>query len=123
MRKLATVTAIVAAAAVPAAALADVSYSYVGAGYTALDPHGIDHLDGFNIEGSVAVHQHAHLFGNFLRATDSPLKFKRTRAGAGFNFPLNSQFDLIGRLGWSFSEASVSGFGSDKDDGVLTQTG
>lgn len=123
MRQLTIATAIVAATALPAAALADVSYTYIGAGYTALEPDGFDRLDGFNIDGSVAVHQHAHLIANFLRTKDSPFKVERTRVGAGFNFPLNSQFELIGRVGWSFAEASISGVDSKKDDGVLGQTG
>lgn len=123
MRKLAIATAIVAAAAAPAAALADVSYSYVGAGYAALKPDGISRLDGFNLEGSVAVHENVHLIGNYLRAKDSPFTANRTRVGAGYNFGLNSQWDMVGRLGWSFTKASVSGLGSAKDDGVFGQVG
>lgn len=123
MRKLTIVTAIVAAAAMPAAALADVSYSYLGAGYAALKPDGISRLDGFNVEGSVAVDENVHLIGTYLRAKDSPFTANRTRVGAGYNIPLNSQFDVVGRLGWSFSKVSVSGFGSAKDDGVFGQAG
>jgi len=123
MRKLALVTAIVAAAAVPAAALADVSYSYVGAGYGALKPDGISRLDGFNLDGSVAVTENVHLIANFLRAKDSPFTANRTRVGAGYNVPLNSQVDLVTRLGWSFTKVSISGAGSGKDDGIFGQTG
>ncbi|MCC5885435.1 MAG: outer membrane beta-barrel protein [Gammaproteobacteria bacterium] len=123
MRKLALVTAIVAAAAVPAAALADVSYTYVGAGYGALKPDGISRLDGFTLDGSVAVNENVHLIANYLRAKDSPFTANRTRVGAGYNVPLNSQFDVVGRLGWSFTKVSVSGAGSAKDDGVFGQVG
>ncbi len=123
MRKLTLATAIVAAAAVPAAALADVSYTYVGAGYAALKPDGISRLDGFNLEGSAALNDNVHLIANYLRAKDSPFTANRTRLGAGYNVPLNSQFDVVGRLGWSFTKVSQSGFGSDKDDGVFGQIG
>jgi len=123
MRKLTIVTAIVAAAAMPAAALADVSYSYLGAGYGALKPDGISRLDGYNLEGSVAVHENVHLIATNLRAKDSPVTAHRTRVGAGYNVPLNSQFDMVGRLGWSFAKVDVSGFGSAKDDGVFGQAG
>lgn len=123
MRKLTILTALAAAAAMPAAALADVSYSYVGAGYAALKPDGIDRLDGYKLEGSLAVHENVHLIANYLRAKDSPVTAHRTRVGAGYNMPLNSQFDMVGRLGWSFAKVSVSGFGSSKDDGVFGQAG
>lgn len=123
MRKFTIVTAIVAAAAMPAAALADVSYSYVGAGYAALKPDGISRLDGFNLEASAAVHENVHLIGTYLRAKDSPFTANRTRVGAGYNVPVNSQFDVVSRLGWSFTKVSVSGLGSSKDDGLFGQIG
>ena len=123
MRKLSIVTAIVAAAALPAAALADVSYNYVGAGYGAIKPDGVSRLDGYQIDGSVAVHDNVHLIVDHRRAKDSPFSLRRTRVGAGYNVPLNSQFDVVGRLGWSFAKASISGVGSGKDDDVFGQIG
>lgn len=123
MRPFAIASAIVAAAAAPAAALADVSYTYVGGGYAALKPDGISRLDGFNLEGSVAVQENIHLIANYLRAKDSPFTANRTRVGAGYNIALNPQVDMVGRLGWSFTKASVSGLGSAKDDGVFGQVG
>lgn len=123
MRKIALAAAIAAASAVPAAALADVSYSYVGAGYMAFKPDGISRLDGFGIEGSVAVHDNVHLIANYLRAKDSPFTVNRTRVAAGYNMPLNSQVDVVGRLGWSFAKLSASNIGSAKDDGVFGQVG
>lgn len=123
MRKLTILTAIVAAAAIPAAALADVSYSYVGAGYGALNPDGISRLDGYHIEGSAAVHDNVHLIVDHRRAKDSPFTLRRTRVGAGYNIPLNSQFDVVGRLGWSFAKFSENNAFSIKDDDVFGQIG
>ncbi|MCC5885436.1 MAG: hypothetical protein JJT88_03260 [Gammaproteobacteria bacterium] len=123
MRKFAVVSALVAAAALPAAALADISYSYIGAGYGALKPDGITRLDGYTVEGSVAVHDHAHLIATHVRAKDSPFTARRTRLGGGYNFALNSQFDMVGRLGWSFTKASITDVFSEKNDGVFGQLG
>lgn len=124
MRKLTIMTALVAAAAMPAAALAgDVSYSYLGAGYGALKPDNIDRLDGYHVEGSLAIHENVHLIADYIRAKDSPLTAYRARGGAGYNVPLNSQWDIVGRLGWSFTKAEIDNLGSNKDDGAFAQAG
>ena len=123
MRKFAIATALVAAAALPAAAVASPSYTYVGAGYVGVDPSGASSLDGFGLEASVELQQNFHLMGNFLRAKDSPLTLQRTRVAGGFNMPVNPTTDFVARLGWSFAKFSVSNVGSNKEDGVFGQIG
>ncbi len=123
MRKLAIATALVAAAALPAAAVASPSYTYVGAGYVGVDPSGASTLDGFGLEASVALQENFHLMGNFLRAKDSPFTLQRTRVAGGYNMAVNPRTDFVARLGWSFAKFSQSNVGSAKDDGVFGQVG
>ena len=129
MRKIALIALIAAA---PLSAIANpfgaqaasgLSYDYVGAGYASLDPSGVSRLDGFGVDGSVAINQNFHLKADFIRGKDSPVTLRRTRAAAGFHMPLDSNVDLVARLGWSFAKGKVSGVGSASDDGVLGQVG
>ena len=129
MRKSALIALIAAA---PLAAVANPfgvpassgpSYDYIGGGYANLNPDGSGSLDGFGIDGSVALHENFHAMVDFVRGKDSPFTARRTRVAGGYHMPLNPRTDFVARLGWSFSKSSVSGFGSFSDDGVLGQVG
>lgn len=123
MRKIAFAGAVAALAAAPLAAVAGPGYTYVGAGYGVIDPDGGEDLDGFTLEGSVAVHENVHLLAEYVEGEDGPIELDRTRIAAGYNMPLNSATDFVGRLGWSFADIDVGGLGGDSDDGFLAQVG
>jgi hypothetical protein len=123
MRKLSFAGAVIALAAAPLAAVAGPGYTYLGAGYGVIDPDGGDDLDGFTLEGSVAVHENVHLTADYIMGEDGPVELARTRLAAGYNMPLNSATDFVGRVGWSFSEIDVNNLGSESDDGFLVQAG
>jgi hypothetical protein len=122
MRKIAFAGAVAAFAVAPLAAVAGPSYTYVGAGYGVIDPDGGDDLDGFNLEGSVAVHENVHLLAEFVEGEDGPIELDRTRIAAGYNMPLNSATDFVARGGWSFVDLEVGPF-SDSDDAFYAQVG
>ena len=126
MRKTAFIALIAAA---PLAAMADPfsvqarsgpSYDYVGGGHV---PKRASSVDGFGIDGSIAVHENFHVKADFVRAKDSPVTLRRTRVAGGYHMPLNSRTDFVTRLGWSFAKGSVSGLGSNTRSGVLGQVG
>ncbi|MDZ7826866.1 MAG: hypothetical protein U5R48_13690 [Gammaproteobacteria bacterium] len=104
MRKIAFAGAVAAFAVAPLAAVAGPGYTYVGAGYGVIEPDGADDLDGFTLEGSVAVHENVHLLAEFVEGEDGPIELDRTRIAAGYNMPLNSATDFVARGGWSFAE-------------------
>lgn len=122
MRKIAFAGALAAFAVAPLAAVAGPGYTYVGAGYGVIDPDGADDLDGFTLEGSVAVHENIHLLAEFVEGEDGAIELDRTRIAAGYNMPLNSATDFVARGGWSFVNIDVGPF-SDSDDAFYAQAG
>jgi len=126
MRKTALIALIVAA---PLAAMANPSiaqagsgpsYNYIGGGFI---PKQASSVDGFGIDGSIAVHENFHVAADFVRAKDSPVTLRRARVTGGYRMPLNSRTDFVTRLGWVFAQGSVSGLGSNTRDGALGRIG
>ncbi len=130
MRSTALATALIVAATPFTAAAnpfgggagSDINYDYIGSSYASTDRSGITRLDGFDVEGSLALTDTIHVMGDFLRGKDSPDFFRRTRAAVGFHSPVNPTTDFVARIGWSFSKLE-NRFGSDSANGVLAQVG
>ncbi len=111
-------------------ALADgFSYTHVDAGYVRSeidnDVFGVDvDGDGFTVGGSIAASDNVHVFAGFSdQDFDFDLNLQTIAVGAGLNWPLNPNLDVIGRLAYVKSEIDGP-FGIDvEDDGYAAGAG
>lgn len=105
------------------------SYTHLDGGYikTEIDSDvlGFDvDGDGFTLGGSVAATENFHVFAAFSdQDFDFDLNYQTLQVGAGVNWPLHSNLDLVGRL--SYVKADIDGpFGIDiSDDGYAAGAG
>jgi len=87
------------------------SYTYVDAGLlsTELNDTNLDGEGPF-VRGSFSVHQNAFLFGEISDiGYDNDVDGFTWIVGGGGRFPLNSQFDLVGKLGYVHVDLDVPG--------------
>ena len=117
MRKTTPIAII--AACVPFALVADPDYTYVEGSYLNIDGD----LDGFGVAGSAAIHPRLHVYAQYDRAKDSPLKVNTGAVALGLNHGMTPTTDFVARLGWARAEVDVAGLGSASDDGVAAQVG
>ena len=124
---LATLT-LLAAAPFAASAAEGVSYNYVEAGYAATNGDGGLDSDGWGINGSAAIAPNFHIFGGYsgqeldddFRTLDG-VDVDQWNFGVGYNHELNSQVDLLTRVGYQKREidgrdfGGVQFIGSDQD--------
>jgi hypothetical protein len=116
------------AALVPALSQADgFSYSYLEGAYVNSDVDNFDKdIDGFAVRGSVELPKNIFLFGNYtdqgtsILGTDVGLQ--ALELGAGYAWPLASNLDLYGKVGYVHAEADLPGPNID-DDGYLLGVG
>ncbi len=125
IRKLSVLTLLALAA--PAMA-GDLSYSFVQGGYQRIDIDddligGIDG-DGFDIGFSFEVGENFFVAGSYGTAeldTDAffglTVDYDQTDIGLGYHGAISDKTDFYGVLSWVKVEASISGFGSEDDDG------
>ncbi|HEX6992834.1 MAG TPA: outer membrane beta-barrel protein [Gammaproteobacteria bacterium] len=118
----------------PAAVLAQetgVSYNYFGLGYSRIEVEDDvlnDSFDfvGYNVEGSVTVRDHFHLFGFITDGSDDEpgmnLDTLDIVAGVGTHFDPLERFSVFGRVGLVKSEAD-NGIDSLDDDGYYLEAG
>ncbi|HEY5802659.1 MAG TPA: diffusible signal factor-reguated Ax21 family protein [Lysobacter sp.] len=122
-RSLLAALTLLAAAPFAASAADGVSYTYVEAGYaaTAADNSNLD-SDGWAINGSAAIAPNFHIFGGYSGQTtddfNGPLGSRidgidvdQWNVGVGYNHELNSQLDLLTRVGYQKAETDSFNFG------------
>lgn len=105
------------------------SYTHLDGGYarTEIDRNvfGVDvDGDGFTLGGSLAATDNFHVFAAFSdQDFDFDLNFQTLSVGAGLNWPLHSDLDIVGRL--SYVKVDIDGpFGiSVSDDGFAAGAG
>ena len=111
-------------------ALADgFSYTHMDGGYTRTeiddDAFGFDvDGDGFSVGGSLAATDNLHVFANFSdQDFDFDLNLQTLSVGAGVNWPLHADLDIVGRL--AYVKSDIDGpFGIDiSDDGYAAGAG
>lgn len=112
-------TALIAFSA--SAAAEDLSYTYfqVGYGQVELDDSLLN-IDGngFSVNGSFAVHENWHVFGEYqLAEMDFDVDLGILEAGFGYNTALSENVDIAARLGYVRIEADAPGVPSESDDG------
>lgn len=112
----------------PAAAAAqDFSYSYVQGSVISSELNDFGPLDGdgdgIGIRGSVAVLPRFHIFGSFQdEGFDFDIDATTLQIGAGYNYSLHEDFDLVGRL--SYIEQDIDLPGPDlRDEGFEIEGG
>ncbi|PZN35391.1 MAG: hypothetical protein DIU71_00095 [Proteobacteria bacterium] len=95
------------------------SYTYVEAGYvrTDVDSPNIDG-DGFGLRGSLAVTDMVHVFATFSDQDLDGVDLESYEVGAGLNWPLQSNLDLVGTLSYVRQE-----IGRYDDDGFALGLG
>jgi hypothetical protein len=101
------------AALVPGLALAQdsgMSYTFVEAGWLEVDPDGGAKVDGWQLNGSLALADMWHVNAQFAQI-DSDLDIYRV--GGGMHYGLNQSLDLVGQVSWVRADAgsSADGFG------------
>src|SRR5688572_33465998 len=110
-------TLVAGALVLPVAGFAEgLSYNYVEAGYSQVDPDGpADNSDVYSLRGSLAIAPQWHLVADvnsFDVDGDNPEVY---RVGVGYNHNLNTTVDLIGRAAWVHAEGGID------DDGYNLQ--
>ncbi len=105
-----------------ASAYADgLNYTYIQASYgqVELDDSVID-VDGdaFGINGSFAVSDSIHLFGEYQTAElDFNVDLNLLEAGLGYRVPISDTMDIVGRLAYVNIEVEPPGGPSDDENG------
>ncbi len=78
-------------------------YSYLEGGYTRLESD-VD-LEGFGLNGSLALDDQFHLFGGLSRTeSDDFADLDRYLLGIGYHRPLGDRLHLLTRIGYSHEE-------------------
>jgi hypothetical protein len=75
-----------------------------------------DGVDGLGVAGSVEFTSNVFGFGSYSSLDAGPFDVSQFTLGAGMNFPLAPNLDLVGGL--SFERVEVDGFGSDTGFGA-----
>lgn len=121
-------TLVIGLCALSVSAFADgLNYTFVQASYgqvqfddTLIDVDG----DGFAVNGSVAVADNFHLFGEYQMAgLDFGVDLNLLEAGLGYNTPISDKMDIIGRVSYINVEAEAPGVPSADDNGFAVGLG
>jgi Ax21 family sulfation-dependent quorum factor len=112
-----------------AAPAAELSYTYLEAGYLRVDPDNVGSENGFAIRGSGALNENFHVFGAYENVDVSSIDIDSWRLGLGYNYNMGGSTDLYARFayekidveffddnGWS-AEVGVRGALSDNFEG------
>lgn len=120
---IAALAVMVSTAGVASADQTGPSYNYVDFGYVDLDLDGAGSIDGYGLTGSFALAEQFHIVADYIRVSEFILTADVTTLAGGWNMPLNPTTDFVARLGWVRAGASVTGFGSESDNGWMVQGG
>lgn len=97
---------------------ADLSYSYLEAGYlnTDIDGSGTD-ADGWRLGGSAALGSNFHVFGNYdaQDLDDVDVDVDTWRLGLGYNRGVADDHDLVVRAAWFEVDADVGPLNASTD--------
>lgn len=96
----------------PVMAAEGFSYNLVEGSYIDLDG-----ADGFGLSGSVEFTSNLFGLASFQTVGDGPVDVSLLSAGAGLNWPVVENLDLVGALTFERAKVEVDGFGSDSDTG------
>ena len=112
-------------AAVPLAAQAeDMSYRYLQLGYLDTEIDGSsENADGFGTRGSFAFANNFFVFTEISKQEVSSIDIDQYAVGLGGHYPLATNLDLVGRIGWAKIEADAGGGFSADDTGYLAGVG
>lgn len=104
--------------ALPAAAqAADISYSFIDAGYVTTDIDGIgDSADGFLLRGSLEITDQVFVFAGYTSQSIDGLDVNDYGVGVGYAWSISDRADIYGKVGYVRAEADLAGF-SLEDDG------
>jgi hypothetical protein len=120
-------------AVAPLASFAEgMSYSYVDLNWVNLDADsdalGVsESADGLGLSGSIGFGESFFGFVDYrtvegdIFGTDFDIE--QTSVGLGGHYAISDGADLVGRIGYTQLDASVSGFGSEDVDGFLLSAG
>lgn len=106
--------------AVPVAAQAEFSYTYLEAGYERVEVDGISgSADGIGARGKVAVSDNIHLLGGIHSVEFDDVDFDTWDAGIGYNQAIGPNVDFVGSLSYVHADLSFNNqpFGQVKIDG------
>jgi hypothetical protein len=121
------ILAALAAAGLSGQALAQdgLSYSYLDVGYISTDLEDFDvDGDGFGLDGSIALTDKVHAVASYSdQEFDFGVDAKAYSVGAGLNWPLQQNLDLVGRLSYVKAELDAPGFSEFDDDGYGVEAG
>ncbi len=110
-------------AVAPLAAMAEgLSYSYVELDYLDLDIDNAPSGDGFAVRGSVGFAGNWFAFADYSDASVDVIDVENIAVGLGGHFPIGSNVDFVGRVGYTELDLSVPG-ASISDDGYLLTAG
>jgi hypothetical protein len=112
-------------AAVPLAAQAEgMSYSYVEAGYNEADIDGVESGDGFSVRGSAGFAENFFGFADYSTfGFSGGVDLDQWNVGIGGRLGISDNVDLVGRVGYSTLDLSVSGLGSGDESGYSVSAG
>ncbi len=110
-------------AVAPLATMAEgLSYSYVELDYLDLDIDDAPSGDGFAVRGSVGFANNWFAFADYADASVDVIDIENIMVGLGGHFPINSNWDVVGRVGYTEIDLSVPG-ADVSDDGYLVTAG
>ncbi len=110
-------------AVTPLAAMADgLSYSYVEADYVDVDVDNGPSGDGFGLRGSVGFADNWFAFADYVDASVDVVDIENIAVGIGGHYSLGTNFDAVGRIGYTETDLSAGPF-SASDDGYLLSLG
>lgn len=114
-------------AALPLAAQAEdgggMNYSYVEAGYNEADIEN-ESGDGFSLRGSVSFHDNFFGFADYSTfGFSGGVDLDLWNVGIGGRLGISDNVDLVGRVGYSVLDLSVSGLGSGDENGYSVSAG
>lgn len=110
-------------AVAPLATMAEgLSYSYAELDYVDLDIDDAPSGDGFALRGSVGFAGNWFAFADYADSSVDVFDIESIAVGLGGHFPINSSWDVVGRVGYTELDFSGPAFGAS-DDGYLLSAG
>lgn len=94
-----------------AASAADLSYTWLEAGYARSDRDALDSGNGFGVRGSGAITDSLHFFGGYERTDHDDFDLADWRAGIGYNLAVSDRVDLVARVAYEKADYDLIGDG------------
>jgi Ax21 family sulfation-dependent quorum factor len=84
---------------------AELSYTYLEAGYLRVDPDNGGSENGFAIRGSGALNKNFHVFGAYEKVDVASVDINSWRLGLGYNYNIGGSTDLYARFAYEKIDA------------------